>query len=165
MADVLDGCKSKADSTFRRSEIRRRDLHVRWDYRNVHLAAFANVLHHVLRLAGLRRQQSGHELHRIMRLQPRRVIGQQRVGRGVRLVEAVAGELLHVVKDLSGASLGEAFLRGAFGEGGALLSHLGGVLLAHRAAQQVSSTERVAADDIGDLHHLLLIDHHTEGLL
>ena len=41
----------------------------------------------------------------------------------------------------------------------ALLGHLLGLLLAHRAAQQVGAAERVAAQHLRDLHHLLLVDH------
>jgi hypothetical protein len=41
--------------------------------------------------------------------------------------------------------------------------HLLGLLLAHRPAQQVGGTERVAADDLRDLHHLFLIDDDAVG--
>ena len=46
----------------------------------------------------------------------------------------------------------------------AVLGHFLGLLLAHRAAQQVGAAERVAADDLRHLHHLLLIDHDAVGL-
>ncbi len=46
----------------------------------------------------------------------------------------------------------------------ALLGHLGGILFSHGAAEQVGATERVAADDVRDLHDLLLVDHDAEGL-
>ena len=51
------------------------------------------------------------------------------------------------------------------GEGGAVRHHLLELLLAHRAAQQVGAAQRVAADDLGHLHHLLLVDHDPVGLL
>ena len=51
-------------------------------------------------VAGFRRQQRGHEIHRIVRLQIRRDECQERIGGRVRLVETVAGELLHQVEDL-----------------------------------------------------------------
>ena len=93
-----------------------------------------------------RRQQRGHELDRIVRLEPRRVIGQQRVRRGVRLVEAVAGELLHQVEELARLVLGNLRSAAPLMKRVALLGHLLGVLLAHRAAQQVGAAQRVAAD-------------------
>src|ERR1043165_9274785 len=34
----------------------------------------------------------------------------------------------------------------------------------HRAAQQVGAAERIAAQDLGDLHDLLLIDDHAVGV-
>ena len=45
----------------------------------------------------------------------------------------------------------------------ALLGHLVGLLLAHRAAQQVGAAQRVAADHLRDLHHLLLVHHDAVG--
>ena len=83
-----------------------------------------------------------------MRLEPGGVIREQRVGGGVRLVEAVAGELRHQVEDLAGLVLGELALGGAGHEDVALLVHLGGIFFAHGAAQEVGATERVAADDV-----------------
>ena len=45
----------------------------------------------------------------------------------------------------------------------ALFRHLLDVLLAHRPAQQIGAAERVAADRLRDLHHLLLVHHHAVG--
>ena len=53
---------------------------------------------------------------------------------------------------------------GAGHEALALLGHLRGVLLAHGAAQQIRFSERIAGDDVGDLHHLFLVDHDAERL-
>ncbi len=51
-------------------------------------------------VARFRSQQRGHEIDRIVRLQVRRHEGQIGIGRGVRLIEAVAGELLHLIENL-----------------------------------------------------------------
>ena len=67
---------------------------------DAHFAALVDVLHHVVGVAGDRGEQRGHELDRIVRLQIRRLVGEKRVGGGVRLVEAVSGELRHQVEDL-----------------------------------------------------------------
>ena len=99
-----------------------------------------------------------------MGLEPGGVVGEQRVGGGVRFVEAVAGELGHLVEDFAGGGLGKLALGGAGEEDLALLLHLGGILLTHGAAEEVGATQRVAADDVRDLHDLLLVDHDAEGL-
>jgi hypothetical protein len=39
------------------------------------------------------------------------------------------------------------------------------LLLAHRAAQEVGLSQAVAADALGDLHDLLLVDDDSVGLL
>ena len=51
-------------------------------------------------VAEVERHRGGEELDRIVRLQPRRLVGDQRVGGGVALVEAVAGELVDQLEDL-----------------------------------------------------------------
>ncbi len=48
-------------------------------------------------------------------------------------------------------------------EDGTLLRHLLGLLLAHRAAQQVGAAERVAREHLRDLHDLLLVQDHAVG--
>ena len=101
---------------------------------------------------------------RIVSLQIRRDERQVRVGGRVRLVEAVAGELLHQVEDFFGLLRRMAVGLGAVDEARALLGHLLGLLLAHGAAQQIGFAERVAGQAVGDLHHLLLVDHHAVGL-
>jgi hypothetical protein len=165
VADVLDGCETEANAVACGREVGGRDLHVRRNDGDAQLAALTDVLHNVFGLRRFRGKQRGHELDRVVRLEPCGVICEQRVGSRVRLVEAVPGEPLHVVEDLAGAALGKALGRGTVHEDLALLGHLGGVLFTHRAAQEVSAAERVAADDVGDLHDLLLIDHDAEGLL
>ncbi len=127
----------------------------------------ARVLEQHLELVGVvhfDRHVGAVELGRVVHLQPRRVVRQQRVGGGVRLVEAVARELLHQVEDLVGLGCRDAVLRRALAEDLAVLGHLLGLLLAHRAAQQVGAAERVAAQDLRGLHHLLLVDHDPVGL-
>ena len=83
----------------------------------------------------------------------------------MRLVEAVAGELLHQVEDLLDLLLREAAFQRALDEALALLRHLLELLLAHGAAEDVGLAQRVAGDAIGDLHHLLLVDDDAVGLL
>ena len=81
----------------------------------------------------------------------------------MRLVEAVAGELLHQVEDLLDLLLREAAAERALDEALALRGHLLELLLAHGAAQDVGFAQRVAGEAIGDLHHLFLVDDDAVG--
>ena len=141
-----------------------RMVHVRRPHVEAQPARFVEEADHLLGLVHVRGQRGGHELGRVVLLQPRGLVGDQRVRGGVRLVEAVAGELLHQVEDLVGLALVHAALGGALAEDLAVLGHFGRHLLAHRAAQQVGAAQRVAADDLRHLHDLLLVDHDAVGL-
>ena len=98
-----------------------------------------------------------------MRFQVRRDEGQVRVGRRVRLVEAVAGELLHQVEDLLDLLLRRPRSSAPCDEALALLGHLLELLLAHGAAQHVGIAQRIAGHAVGDLHHLFLVDDDAVG--
>ena len=98
-----------------------------------------------------------------MNLEIRRLVGDERVGRGVRFVEAVARELFHLIEEFAGGPLRDAVFCRPRHEYRSMPGHLLGFLLAHRPAQQVCSTQRIAADRLRDLHHLLLVDHDPVG--
>ena len=107
-----------------------------------------------------------------MSLEPERLVGHERVGRGVRLVEAVARELLHDIEDVAGKiacvlPLGRLapLLHRAVHEYRAVLDHLLLDLLAHGAAEKVCAAQRIARELLGDLHYLLLVDDHAVGRL
>ncbi len=82
-AHVLHRGQSKTNCIFMRREERVTYVHVRRLNGNTHFAAFIDVLHHVVRVACLRREQRRHELNRIMRLEISRVIRQQCVRGGM----------------------------------------------------------------------------------
>ena len=70
---------------------------------DAHPPAIVDVLDEELVALGavhLRRQHRGHVLRGIMTLQIGGLVGHQRVGRAVRLVEAVAAEIFDQVEDL-----------------------------------------------------------------
>src|ERR1035441_6465390 len=83
----------------------------------------------------------------------------------MRLVESVSGELLHLVEDFAGYAFGMPLSRGSAHEALALLGHFVGVLFTHGTAQQVSLAERIAGNDVGDLHHLFLVYDDAERFL
>src|ERR1039458_10661330 len=82
----------------------------------------------------------------------------------MRFVETVASELFHLVEDFASRGLWMAQGCGSTHETVALLSHLFGILFAHRSAEQVGLSERIAGQDVGDLHHLFLINDHAQRL-
>ena len=93
------------------------------------------------------------------------LVGDERVGGRVRLVEAVAGELGHQVEDVLGLVLGDVVRPGPGHELAALLFHYLRDLLAHGPAQDVRVAQAVTGQDVGDLHHLFLVDDHPVGFL
>ena len=82
----------------------------------------------------------------------------------MRLREAVARELGHQREHLLGLLAVDPALDRAVHEALVLLRHLLGLLLAHRAAQQVGFAEAVAREPVRDLEHLVLVDDHAERL-
>ena len=107
----------------------------------------------------------GEELERMVGLEIGGLIGEQRIGGGVRLGKAVGGELGDLLEDRGRELLRDPAGDRALDEDLALGIHLGLDLLAHRAAQQIGAAQRVAGELAGDLHHLLLVDDDAIGLL
>ena len=106
-----------------------------------------------------------HKFGRIMRFEPRGLIRHIGIRRRVRFVEAVARKFFHVVKNFIGFFAADALFCCAFGKNFAVFHHLFGLFLAHRAAQQIRTAQRVAADDLRRLHHLLLVHHNAVSRL
>ena len=99
-----------------------------------------------------------------MRLEIGGLIRNERVRSRVRLVKAIRREGLHLVEDLT-RELVRHFLFGrACEEADTLFLHHLFAFLPHGAAQIVGFCQRVPGQDLGNLHHLLLIDRHTVGL-
>ena len=93
------------------------------------------------------------------------MISQQRVCRRVRLIEPVSRKLCHQIENLLDLLRWKTTLHRSLHKALALLRHLLGVLLAHRAPQQVRFSEGIAGKLIRRLHHLLLIDKDAQRLL
>ena len=87
------------------------------------------------------RHRRRQELDGIVRLHEGGMVGHQRVGCGVALVEAVVGEFGEQFEDGFRLTFGYAGLDRARHEALALLLHLRSNLLAHRTAQQVGFAE------------------------
>ena len=116
-------------------------------------------------IAHVERHRRRQELDRVIRLHIGGLIGQQRIRRRVRFVEAVFGEFGAGVEDHLGVGAADAALDRAGDEAVALRRHLLAVLLAHGAAQDVGLAEAVAGEIARDLLHLLLIGDDAVGRL
>ena len=93
-----------------------------------------------------------------------RLVGDDTVSRGMRFVEPVAGELGHQFEDVVCLVRRHPLCHGARDEPLLLLIHLRFDLLAHGPPQQVRLAEGISGEHLGDLHHLLLVDHDAVGL-
>ena len=114
-------------------------------------------------VAHVERHRRGEKLDRIVRLHVGGLIGQQRIRRRVRFVEAVFGEFGAGIEDHFGVGAPDAAFDRSGDEAAALRRHLLPVLLAHRAAQDVGLAETVAGEIARDLLDLLLIGDDAVG--
>ena len=109
-------------------------------------------------------QQRGKILPRMVGLQIRGLVRDQRVGRGVGFREAIARELRHQLEDLVGLGSIDPPLRRTLDEALLLARHLLGLLLPHGPTQHVGFSQAVARQSVGDLQHLVLVDDHAQCL-
>ena len=138
-------------------------VHIRWPHLDLLALAFLTEDGQLVGAAGVERHGSGKEFLGIIGFEIGRLIGHQRIGRRVRLVETVAGKRRDLVEHVGGKLFAQVILDGAGNEGLALLVHLGLDLLAHGPPQQVGTAKRVTGQDPRRLLHLLLIDHDAVG--
>ena len=156
-ADVLDALHAVGDRVAHDRERRLRRVDVRWgDLDAVVLAVDHDRRDPVLVLLVL--EQTAEVLDRVVGLEVGGLVGDHPVRRGVGFVEAVAGEDLDQVEDRLPLLLGDAVGDAAGYELLPLPGHLGLVLLAHGGAQDVGLPHREARQQVGDRHHLLLVD-------
>ena len=134
-------------------------IHIGRQHHETHRLGLVDERHYLVRLVHVGREHGGHEVRRVVHLEPRRLVRQQRIGSGVRLVEAVACKLLHEVEDVGSVRLLHPEPNGSFHEDRPLLGHLLGLLLAHGAAEHVGTAKRVARQHLRNLHHLFLIQN------
>ena len=110
-------------------------------------------------------EERRHELHRMVGLEVGGLPGEQRVGGGMALVEAVAGELLDQAEQRLPLGRRQTLrLRPGdelLAEGGDGLE----LLLADRLDAGVSARELDPPEALQDPHHLLLVDHHAVRFL
>src|SRR3569623_3303577 len=168
-ADALDGAEAEPDDLARLAlgdaEVLQRLVDVGPLDDEAHRSRFGDELDDVVDVVGVAAHQTRHELVRVVVLEPRGLVRHPAAGRRVRAGEAVAGELLDELEDLGRPLDVDLELLRAGEERLLLLRHLLGLLLAHRATEQVCAAERVAAQHLRDLHHLFLIDDDAVRVL
>ena len=112
----------------------------------------------------LHRHIGAKEFGRVVDLDPRGVVGQERISSSVGFVKSVARKLFHQVKYFVGFGFGDVVLGRTCAKNSPVLGHFFGFFLAHRAAQHVRATQGIATQNLCGLHHLLLVDHDAVGL-
>ena len=101
LAHVLDGGQAEADRVAGHAEAHLRAVDVGRLHADAHRPAFLDVLHDLVGVAHFRGQQGGHELDRIVGLEVGGLVGDQPVGRGVRVVDGDAvGDEVGGARDL-----------------------------------------------------------------
>ena len=163
-AHALDGAQAEADAGGS-GDLKRvlRFVHVRRMNGELHADAFVDERDDLVGLVHVRRQHRRHERRGVVCLEPGRLVGQERVRGRVRFVETVAREFFHQIEDHRGLRLTHAARHRAAHEYRTLLGHLLRFLFPHRASQQVGAAQRVAREDLRDLHDLLLVQDHAVG--
>ncbi|MNF44176.1 hypothetical protein D3C84_252820 [compost metagenome] len=138
-------------------ELELRSVHVRRVETQLHRAHFLDQGHDLVGVVHVRRKYRCHERRRVVSFQPRSLVRDQAVGGGVGFVEAVTGEFFYQVENVTGKVGVDVVGRATFNETAALLGHFLGLFLTHGSTQHVRTAEGVAGHDLGNLHHLFLI--------
>ena len=131
---------------------------IRRQYFQTHPPAFIHQPDDFFGVIHIRRHHGSHKFRRIVCFQPQCLIGNQRVGSGVRFVKPVAGEFLHQVKDFHGQLGIDAVFHRALFKYRALFCHLFRLFLTHCTTQHIRAAQGIARQHLGNLHHLFLIE-------
>ena len=101
LADALDGAEAEADRVVlgHGREVGVGLVHVRTQHPHAEGLDLGHELRELVGVALFGGQDGRHELDRVVGLQVGGAVGEDRVGRGVGLVEAVLGKLLHQIKE------------------------------------------------------------------
>ena len=160
--DVPDRAHAEADVLADGGEEADRLVHVGRQDPDLHPAALVQVHRELVAGVADGREQGGHVLGRVVRLQVRGPVRQDAVRGRVGLVERVVRERQQDVPERVHGLVGVAALVHARLEAGELLVQLRLLLLAHRAAEDVGLAEREAGELLRDRHDLLLVHDQAE---
>ena len=164
LAHPLDRPKTINDPAFIvYRELELGGIHIRRVETQLHAANLFDQDHHLVGVVHIRRQYRGHKWRRVMGFQPGRLVRHQAVGSGVGFVETVTGEFFHQVENVTCKVRVNIVIGATFDETATLLGHFFGFFLAHGPAQHVCAAEGIAGHDLGNLHHLFLIQDDAVG--
>ena len=155
---VADGPEPEADVFPDGREVPDRLTDIRGQHLDAHSAALVQVHRHLVFRVADARQQRGHVLGRVMRLEVGGPVRDHAVRGRVGLVERVVREGQQDLPEHLDGGIRVPVRVHAGLEALELLVELGLLLLAHRAAEDVGLSEAEAGDPLGDRHHLLLVD-------
>ena len=80
-------------------------------------------------------------------------------------IESITCKFLHQVKYLLGFGCRNLLLLRSLHKNLPLLGHLFSFLFTHCTPEHICLAQCVSGQQLGDLHHLLLVENHTIGLL
>src|SRR3989344_552613 len=164
LAHVLYRLEAEADPGAFRREVHEAHVHVRRRYFDVLLLRFRDEERDALDVVHLRVQKRGHELFRIVGLEERGAVSDQRVAHRVRFVESVAGEGREQFPYFLRDPGFDAVLYHALGQFLLLLVQELLDLFTDGFAQSVRFREGIPGQVPGDPHHLFLIYADAVGV-
>src|SRR5665811_1573889 len=146
-------------------KLRTAPIDVRWKQLNPCPPAFRDIDHGLFGVTNFGRHESGHELHREIRLEIGSLGGNHRIGCTMRLRESISGKTLDHGENLLCKFAFGALLYCPIHKSRFVLRHFLGQLLSHDLAKTVRFGHGKSGNDIGDLHHLLLVNRNTVRFL
>ena len=171
-----DGGKAVADRIPGHGKSAPAGIDIRRKHLNSHAANRIQILQKLNGIVTHRGEKSCHEVQRIVAAEPCRFIGHHCIRCGMGLVEGIAGEVRHLIKEAVCHLLGNAIchttwhhhrilLRGGLSMDKILplLCHDRGLLFGHGTAYQIRPSHRIPGQAHNDLHNLLLIDDASVG--
>src|SRR5680860_526645 len=158
---ILHSIETKANAAVHRPEIQRGLVDIGRQHLYAHLVRNRHVEGHLVLGIHDAGYQGRHVLHGIISLQIGGAIGNQRVARGMRLVERVVPRFFHEVPKVINGLGSCAVLLSSLSELGLQPLQDGSDLLANTLAEIIRFRRGKAGDTLGDLHELFLIDSHA----
>jgi len=131
-AHILHRSQPEPDTAANHRKMAIAGVHIRRQNGNPLLPAFVDQPHHLVGIAEEAVEQGRHEFDRKVGLEIGCLVGNERIGGTVRLVEAIAGEFFHEIKDVIGLGEIDPVLFGPLEEPFPLRLHDRRVFLAHR---------------------------------
>ena len=143
--DILERAERVDHPPLMDREHRTRPVHARWHRFEAQPVNLLFVNAQFIGQVDVAIHHGGHEFHRMIGLEPGRLIADHGIGRGVGFVETVIGEFVEEVPNLHRLLLINAVLGGTFQEFRPLSVHGFLDFLAHGAAEQVGAAEEYPA--------------------